>query len=400
MIVCIAAISTGQASACKCGSNYHGKNSWEVAKLEVDGSAAIFEGIPETFEQHWSVLSAKVGAWIPADEAGVSARSDWPRMLVTFRVQRAYKGDLGRQVQVSTGMGGGDCGAVFTPGLVYLVFLNEGNLPGFSVDMCSPGGWIGGSSVAPELRYLRKERPIPSDLAPFRPWSASEFAAKEEQRRRDSEQYQKRYAAVTGKICGTVFAEKKRDENDGMISFLSTAGYSPAVYPAAAVNPDGSFCSTPLGPGKYYLFFTRGSETGLTSAVYYPGASDRAKATTVEIGAGQTQSGLRFKIPVQKRYAVRGIISTSDKSGLDARSVYVALVSSDGGLYPAGYAQPIDFQGPFPLPKVKYFDFQNVLPGRYIAYVSVFGQGWYTKKQELSVTTHMKFISLELVRKK
>jgi hypothetical protein len=45
--------------------------------------------------------------------------------------------------------------------------------------MCSPGGWIGVSSVATELRYLRNERPVPSDLAPHKPWSAKEFAAQE-----------------------------------------------------------------------------------------------------------------------------------------------------------------------------------------------------------------------------
>jgi hypothetical protein len=29
--------------ACKCASPFHGKNAWETAKLEVDGSTAIFE---------------------------------------------------------------------------------------------------------------------------------------------------------------------------------------------------------------------------------------------------------------------------------------------------------------------------------------------------------------------
>ena len=77
----------------------------------------------------------------------------------------------------------------------------------------------------------------------------------------------------------------------------------------------------------------------------------------------------------------------------------VALISLDGGTFPAGYSQPINFQTPFPLPKVKYFDFESVLPGRYIAYVSVLGQGWYTKKEEVTVSTHMKFISLQLVHK-
>jgi hypothetical protein len=399
VIACIAAAAIGQASACKCASSYHGRNDWEVAKLESDGSTAIFEGTPESFELKWGVLSVQEGAWIPASDSGGSAHNDWPQMIVTFRVQRAYKGDLGQQVKVSTGLGGGDCGAVFNPGLVYLVFLSKGNLPGFSVNMCSPGGWIGASSVAVELRYLRKEPPIARDLAAYKPWSANEYAAQEELRRREGEQYQKRYAAVTGKICGVVSAEKKTGENAGTISFLSTAGYSPVAHPTMGVGADGSFCSPPLGPGKYYLFYSKGSQAGLTSTVYYPGVNERVRTMPIEVGAGQTRSGLAFKIPVQKTYAVRGFISTNDKSGLRAGDVYIALVNTDGAPS-AEYGQQIDFQSSFPLPKVKYFNFENVLPGRYIAYVSVFGRGWYTKKEELNVTTHMKFISLELMHKK
>jgi hypothetical protein len=145
-----------------------------------------------------------------------------------------------------------------------------------------------------------------------------------------------------------------------MLSFLSTAGYSPIAHPTSNVRPDGSFCSTPLGPGKYYLYFTRGSEAGLMSAVYYPGVSEQIKATTIEVSAGQTQSGITFRILVQKTYAVRSIISTDDKSGLEARSVHVTLVSLGGVPYPARYSQPIDFQSSFPLPKVKYFDFEKL----------------------------------------
>jgi len=398
MVACTAAIAIAPASACKCGSNYHGRNSWEVVKLETDGSDVIFEGTPERFELQWDVLNSNTGELISAGN-GAAKRDHWQGMLVTFRVQRAYKGNLGPEIQVKTGLGGGDCGAIFDPGLNYLVFASGPSASDLEVSMCSPGGWIGGSNVVVELRYLRKERSIASDLELFRPWSAKEFASQEGQRKRDSGEYQKRYAAVTGKICGTVVAEKTVDGNTGLLSFLSTAGYSPIAHPTVNVNPDGSFCSTPLGPGKYYLYFMRGSEAGLTSAVYYPGVSERIKATTIGVGAGQTQSGLTFKVPAQKTYAVRGIISTNDNSRLNARSVYVALVNLDGSPYPAGYSQAIDFQRSFPLPKVKYFDFENVLPGRYMAYVSVLGQGWYMKKEEVSVTTHMKFISLQLVYK-
>jgi hypothetical protein len=399
-IACIAAISAEQASACKCGNYYHGRNAWEVAKLEVDGAAVIFEGTPESIELEWKMLSAVEGEMISAENYSGSKSDRWPRLVVTFLVQTGYKGGLGPKIQIKTGLGGGDCGAIFTPGMKYLVFASGLSANDLVVSMCSPGGWIGNGTLVTELRYLRKERPAAGDLASFRPWNAQEYAALEGQRRRDFEENQKRYAALTGKICGKVQQEKSKDPSFGTLSFLSVAGYSPVDHPMTQVGEDGSFCSGPLGPGKYYLYFTRSSDNGLTAALYYPGVSERTKATVIEIAAGQTQSAFIFKVPVQKMYSVRGIISTNDKAGLDGHSVYLSLVSLERGPYPSAYSQSIDFQSSFPLPKTKYFNFENVLPGRYIAYVSVLGQGWYTKKEEFSVTTHMKFISVDLVHRK
>jgi hypothetical protein len=398
-VACIAAIATGQASACKCGSNFHGKNTWELAKLEADGTSVIFEGMPERFEVQWNVLNAKEGELISSEDSA-DKYSHLPGMLVTFRVQRAYKGELGPEIQIKTGLGGGDCGAVFAPGLTYLVFASGPGVADLGVSMCSPGGWIGSQSVATELRYLRKERPLAGDLVPLRPWTAAEYAAQEGQRQRDFEDNQKRYAAVTGKICGNLTAEKLKDGNTGLLSFLSTAGYSPIEHPTANVNHNGSFCSGRLGPGKYYLYFARGSDTGMMSAVFYPGVTEKAKATTIEVSAGQTQSNISFEVPLQNTYSVRGIISTNDKSGLDSRNVYLSLISLDGGPFLQRYSQPVDFQSTLPFPKTKYFSFENVLPGRYTAYVSILGHGWYMKKEEVSVTTHSKFIFLQLEHRK
>jgi hypothetical protein len=398
-IVGVTTITGSQILACKCSSSFRGNTALDVAELEAQGSTAIFEGTPQRFELQWSLLDAKEGEMISAGTPG-AASHEWPRMLVTFLVQKAYKGDLGREVQISTGLGGGDCGAVFAPGLTYLVYAGGQGPHGLGVSMCSPGGWIGNGTVQTDLRYLRKQRPIASDLAPYRPWTAPEYGAHEEQRHRDFEELQKRYAAATGKICGTVAAENASDVRSGTIFFLPTVGYSPVERPTATVNSDGSFCSNRLGPGKYYLYFTRGSDRGLISAAYYPGVSDRAKAKAIEISADQTRADIAFQVPAQKTYSVRGFISTNDKSAAAARNVSLALVSLDEITYQTSYIQTIDFQGSFPLPKVKFFNFENVLPGRYVVYASVLGQDWYMKKVVVSVTTHMKFISLELLHRK
>jgi hypothetical protein len=394
-MACIAGLASAHVFACQCGARYYGKNSLEAAKLEADWATVVFEGMPERFDFQWDVLTAKDGEVISADNPAPS--HDWrPGMLLTFRVQKAYKGNLGPEIQIRTGLGGGDCGAIYAPGLTYLVFASKTAAGDLVVTMCSPGGWVADKRIAPELRYLRKERPFASDLVASRRSTPKENAAQEKQRHRDSEEFQKGYASVTGKICGAIIPEKITDGSMGLVAFLSTAGYYPFGHPVAEIKPDGSDCSERLGPGRYYLYFTRFSDAGLASAVYYPGVSERIAATAVEVSPGQTQSNIDLKIPVQKTYSVRGVISTNDKSGLSARGIEVVLIRDDGP-FPAPYSRSIDFQNSYPLPMVKYFDFENVLPGRYIAYVSVpLSQGWHTKKDVVNVTTHMKFISLQL----
>jgi hypothetical protein len=131
--------------------------------------------------------------------------------------------------------------------------------------------------------------------------------------------------------------------------------------------------------------------------MYYPGVVDRARATVIEVGAGQVRSDLVFPIPRQKAYTVGGFISTDDKSGLGEDGAFVMLVSQNGRIR---RREAVDFRGSLPLPKVKYFSFGNVLPGRYVALAFASGRGWLTRVVEVNVTTHAKLISLELKHSK
>lgn len=397
-IACMAALAAVPASACKCSVPFY-KNDWESAKLHAKNATAVFEGIPERFEMQWGVLNAKEGELIPADSN--DAGDNFPHMLVRFRVQRVYKGDLGGEVQVRTGVGGGDCAARFAPGLTYLVYA-DGPSKQLGVSMCSPGGWIGSSQAAADLRYVKKELPIARDLEARAPWwDAAEFSRQQERGHQEFEAYQGRYAAATGVICGRVALENSKEAREGNIAFLSTAGSSPMDHPTAEVKLDGSFCSDRLGPGKYYVYFTRRLWGGpLRSAGYYPGVALREKAIAIEVGAGQTRNSVTFKVPALKTYSVRGLISVNDKSGLGENNVSVVLIGSDGPLWETWGHETVDFRDSFPLPKVKYFHFDDVLPGRYAACAFVDGRGWFTSKVDVTVTSHMKFIFLQLVRKK
>jgi hypothetical protein len=391
--LCVLVAGVRTASACSCGSGFHGKNSWENAKQEAQVSTVIFEGTPVRFELNWKLLTAKDGDLIPADI--YSDPSNLPGMIVTFRVQRVYKGNLGSEVQLHTGVGGGDCAAIYAPGLNYLVFTSQDRL---GVSMCSPGGWAGNEKIGTELRHLRNEPPTAQDLELTQWWWTKPNATQIQERwKRAAEEWHKRYDAATGRICGVVTRPHPDDDFHGMIDFLSTQGSYPLGPSEASINADGSFCSPDLGPGKYYLYFVRGSEHGLAAALYYPGVSNVARATAIEVAAGQTVSNIAFKAEAQSTYSVRGVVAFGDKPDFHANAddVTILLIRTDGGrrVWYSEKANSI-------LPKLAYFKFDNVLPGSYVACASVSASGWMTKKADLSVTTHMKFLYLDLLRKK
>ena len=393
-VACCFLILEQRALACTCGSAFHGKTLWETARLEAEGEAVIFEGQAIHFEIQWDLLKAKPGDFISADfpKGWYSAG---PLVVITFKVSRVYKGDLGPEVRLRTGLGGGDCAARFMPGLTYLVY-GSGKAPqDLRVGMCSPGGWIGETVLATELRYLRKERPLPTDLVSFRPLAQYDWKAIQKVQQRQYEERSKRYAAATGRICGTVVQDKPKEETFGCVEFLSALGYLPFDYPTAQVKEDGSFCSDRLGPGSYYLYFTSSTRTRDVSAAYYPGVLDRAHAKTIEVAAGQDRSGTVITVPRQKTYSVRGFITADDKNGLGVTDVSLALIGEEQDRL-WRYKDTIDFSSVLPLPRTKYFKFDNVLPGHYLVYVSVMGQGWLTRKVEVDVTSSSKFIFLEL----
>jgi hypothetical protein len=204
-------------------------------------------------------------------------------------------------------------------------------------------------------------------------WSVKELAEQEKENARSFEEQTKRCSAATGTICGNVVVKDPKGVEFGLLSFLSIKGYSPVpfAHPTVDTRAGGAFCSSELAPGKYDLYFMRYSGDELVSSVYYPGVGDRTQAKTIEISAGTNQSGIIFDVPAQKTYSVRGFISTNDSSGLTSGNVSVTLTKTDGLPFPSPYVEAIDFQSLFPLPKVKCFHFDNVLPGRYIALASV-----------------------------
>ena len=392
----VSILSAEGAFACQCGIGIREKNAWENAKRAEQSATVIFVGTPTKFELRWDLLDAKEGELIATDAFLSPSTDRMPQMVVTFNVAKTYKGDLGADIQVHTGLGGGDCAAIYMPGMDYLVYAGGPSLDQLGTSMCSPGGWLEGEETATDLRYLRQERPRSTDLAPILHWSQAGWDKQQEKQQRRFAESRKKFDAATGKICGSLIHDDPKDKGKGSIAFLSTLGYAPNLPPYAERKDDGSFCSPNLGPGTYFVYFVQQDDHG-ASALYYPGVADVAKATPIQVRAGQTQANIVFHVAMQPSYSVRGFISADDKSAFDSELVdtAVALIRSDGDRR-VWYGAKTKF---LLLPKLGYFKLDNVVPGRYFAFVQ--GRaGWMSRKVVVDVTTHSKFISVDLVRKK
>lgn len=374
--------------ACSCGG-IPGRTPWDTAEKEARWAKAIFEGRPVRFAVDWNILNARPGDLVGAGfQASEKLNDSQPRMVITWQVKRVYKGRLGAKVQVRTGMGGGDCGEQYAVGLDYLVYAFEASTGELVVNMCSPGGWLGSNYLITELRYLRKDRPLPSDLAPSERWTPAAVAG----RNREREEFTRRYAAATGQICGVV--SPVPDGESERVAFLPVAGSSPLGRSSAEVRRDGRFCSDRLGPGEYYVYLAGGPWSGdLERSVYYPDVTDREQAAIVQVRTGQVRSDLVFHVHTQTSYTVRGLISIDDKSRMGDDVTFVLLVDPDGKIW---RRQAVDFRGLFPLPRIKYFSFEDVPPGRYIACALTSNQDLFTRVASVNVTNHSKLVWLEL----
>jgi hypothetical protein len=398
-------ISPCLLAACQCsGKNYYGKSVLDAAKLRAEGAASIFEGQLAKVEVKWDALAAKDGDLVPATiffgpfgPKGLQT----PYVEVTFQVLRAYKGAPGTEARVRTGMGGGDCGAGYAQGLTYLVYASKLSGGELGVSMCSPGGWVGNGELQPDLRYLRKEPPTRSDLAPWVQWDRQEAPKIAEERQRRAKEWQQHYEGATGKICGKIENQKTNGSISGAVYFLPTLGYSHMDPPMAQVGEDGSFCSRQLGPGKYYVYFQGGPDEKHVSAVYYPSSPNQARATPIEVSAGKTQSDLKFKAPNEATYSVRGIIHTNEKPPAgDPGGISIVLVPLDGGPLSRYRFQTIQFDGVLSMANSEYFHLDEVLPGRYAVFAATYADGWLTKRVDVTVSSHGKFTILELIHKK
>jgi hypothetical protein len=337
----VALVST-PAFGCTCVSPPpNAKTAGEITHWYASRSDSIFEGTIKRVDLKWALMETRVGGLVSAD-----LDQGEPTLQVTVEVVNFHKGAEQSSLQLTTGVGGGDCGFDFEIGKKYLVYAYADESGHLSTGICS------GTRILEESH---------TDVSPT-------------------------------KFCGHV-ATTGLNLEDSQVFLFRIGNNSPIPSDEAEVGQDGSFCFVGATPGSYRLVFTSRAEELLTSFVYFPGVSDPTEASTVEIRSGQTRPDLTFKIPPQPTFSVSGNVHVPQKSVPPAESK-VLLVSADPSSFMLGYSKDVDPSGSF--------DFTRVLPGRYWAFVGVNSEdavNWLTRKAEVEVNVTLSSLSLELVQK-
>lgn len=347
--------------ACECASPPPGVINAErdVTKWYANRSDVIFEGTVERIGFHSTLMDAKVGALLPAD---LDTDANMPELWVTFAVARSYKGVQTKEVLVTTGISGGDCGFDFEIGKRYLVFASANPSGQLSTDICSGTGLMADSQSA--LSYLRG--------VPF----ASETG---------------RHRAPQTRLCGHV-ATKGVDFADSQVLLFRSGNSSPMPTDEADVAKDGSFCVDGANPGSYFLAFISRDDDSPTSYAFFPGTTESSAASSIQLRSGQTPD-LEISLPPQATFSVRGTVMTPHSSALPPECS-VFLLNVDRLSFLVGYSADVGPMGRFEFPKV--------LPGKYWAFVGVdsdVAAHWLTRKSEVHVNTAIPNLSLELVQK-
>jgi hypothetical protein len=132
------ALVSCDAAACSCVPPGQVPQQKAQSTRVFSGRVVKIERLPRD-GRHWF---SRLGDWFKALARPAHAPEDvdvQPHRQVTFQVEETFKGPAARRIQVTTGMGGGDCGYPFDVGQTYVVYAH-GSLSAPATGICSLTG--------------------------------------------------------------------------------------------------------------------------------------------------------------------------------------------------------------------------------------------------------------------
>jgi hypothetical protein len=356
------ALSPNSASACKCAPPPppDPTRSASVPVPSSNQNEAAFEGTVTAAHLKWILVEADVGDLIPAD-----FDKDPPSMLVSFDISHVRAGAQMKTAELSTGIGGGDCGYQFEVGKQYLVYAWKDESGHLRTNICSGTDLLEESTV---------------DTAS--PRGDPEISANPKAR-----------IPVPARLCGHIVNGDQADSSENRLLLISVGNRSPVPTDEAEIDADGSFCATNVAPGEYYLVYVGGADDAATSFGFFPGVTHLSDAKAISVERGQQIGNVLLKVPFQPSYSVSGSVAAFDKSSVVLRPK-VALLNAEYLQMGLVYSQDLSPDGTF--------EFPRVLPGKYWAVVMVDGDDaskWFTTKVGVEVDNNVSGLALTLVKK-
>jgi hypothetical protein len=117
-------------------------------------------------DAYGSAAAVFVGTPISVRQVDSGNEANWPPKAVKFSVEQSYLGVEGTEVEVFTGMGGGDCGYYFQMGQRYLVYAYRNrNKIQLTTSICSRTTLF--SPASEDIAFLGNLTSQPSDATIF-----------------------------------------------------------------------------------------------------------------------------------------------------------------------------------------------------------------------------------------
>lgn len=312
-----------------------------------------------------------------------SGRTRFPGRLVRFKVEQAYRGDVGEILEIATGSGYGDCGYRFNRGGRYLVYAHE-NKGQLTTSVCSRTRPL--SRAANDLKYLETP-PSPGQAArvsgrvflsgprerPARDYQVVLSNTERQWTARTDEDGRFEFDGVpTGRYdirvevadtehvyggppsggvlelpdpraCATAhfrivpngriatrLVDRDGQPRAGVRVEVVEAGGARHAVSSATSDGKGDVTLSPLPPGRYIVAINHSQAAAPSQPfprVYYPGVAEPKSATAVTLEAGERRELEAFRLPAPLReHDLTGLITWPD--GQPAEGARVGVIGA------------------------------------------------------------------------